>query len=211
MTETQHGICSLLEKRGCLFLLPVKLHGGSQEQRPCWVTEESEETEATCQPFSACPWRKKLLICKCGCAEQKGRASTPHEEQQATDSGKLNKHQILFLSCCLSLLLTIGINLEKKKKKLICGSVDLYAKQLIAEYSPNNDSIWVIRTRKVLAALIRKCYKARWITTMISCFINKSFYPQFNPLMSSILILSHSSSATVDTTCSIPAPPLCCA
>lgn len=117
MTETQHGICSLLEKRGCLFLLPVKLHGGSEEQRPCWVTEESEETEATCQPFSACPWRKKLLICKCGCAEQKGRASTPHEEQQATDSGKPNKHQILVLSCCLSLLLSIGINLEKKKKQ----------------------------------------------------------------------------------------------
>ena len=113
-TETQHDFCSLLEKRGCLFLLPVKLHGGSEKQRPCWVTEESEETEETCQPFSACPWREKLPICKCGCAEQKGRASIWYGEQQATDSGKLNKHQILVLLHCLSLLVITGITLEKK-------------------------------------------------------------------------------------------------
>lgn len=113
-TETQHDFCSLLERRGCLFLLPVRLHGGSEEQRPCWVTEESQETEETCQPSSACPWREKLPICQCGCAEQKGGPSIPYEEQQATDSGKLNKHQILVLLRCLPLLVTTAISLEKK-------------------------------------------------------------------------------------------------
>lgn len=110
-TERQHDFCSPSEKRGCLFLLLVKLHGGSEEQRPCWVTEESKEA---CQPSSACPWRENLLICKYRCAEQKGRVSIPYEEQQATDSSKLKKHQILILLRCLSLLGITGTTLEKE-------------------------------------------------------------------------------------------------
>lgn len=55
-----------------------------------------------------------------------------------------------------------------REKKLICSSVDLCAKELIPEYSSGSGSIWVIRISKVLATLIRNCYKVCWIPTKIS-------------------------------------------
>lgn len=113
----------------------------------------TEEADKTCQPFSACPWREKLPVCKSGCAEQKERAPKPYEKQQGTDSGKLDKHQTLVLLCCPVIMCHYWCYFGGKE--LLCSSVDRCARQLIAEYSSGSRAygsrepaqIWLLLSR----------------------------------------------------------------